>query len=1064
MRDFEEIPLEEAAARIHEEVEAEVEAEMAAAGLPKAKSPEREPFYETPPELKRRPLTPLKSAADPYMKATKAVSPLARVGMMPPRYGGILEEEAFPTTPSPRRPPCIPCGPSPSPSKPSPEMMFLASAARKSPLVAGETPPELFSPGRVPMGSPMRAPQTAEEVQRLADLQYAQLLDDSSVNVLEAEAEPIGAVPEAQMTVLPLDRIKQIEAAQYAALLDTPEGGRAPSPAGLGAIQAIATPSPPRRSGRARSPGGSPFGDMYYQQLISSPELAKGPMQWQPSPEPGPSTVEFEYQETVTEQKDPKKVKSAKVIKAVKGKVAKGAAAAKGPPKPVKGKALAQVKGKALAQVKSDKSVTSVKSSKSGKSAKSDKSDQSIKKPRKKKFNVQSKIDSGRKKKAPPAKPPEPEIVAEAEYDMAALQELGVTEEDLRNLNLNDLEVDVAQLDEEAAVHAHAPHHELERAPVPQHQPPPDEDAGVYYRQRVRPSRLAPRLPAVTETEEEHRPRSPMKFDMRWHLSPKRRVDLRVPDVKVPPEPITESRYKFERVELQLPPEPLYDPLLPMPVNLQQTMRWPHTHDLQHEEIPDVQGLEGVEEPFLVTGGDPYDIFEEDEEGMERVKGSPEDYFLEDEATPAGVYITPKFSPSPIKRRKPIGGPPVSPSQLRGELEAHEYYDPDRKKMKKKIYVKGKFRPLRGAKAPQLGTVHEGTPPPPRRLPPPITQTKKAAADVMAAANLQYDALLSDSPMRKPRTPPTPSPDVLKYRVQRHPYDPLMYKRSWPKYESRSPNLTPPREAIEDLIQPEPERRRIILTGRDIPLPSVDPELVGSPSPPPYYSPHTPSPPVLEVEERVEVWEAPEFAPDVSPQLYESPEPIQIPPLLRGLMPSPERPSRYVIPERSPLHFQAHGLPSVVDHRFSPRQPTPTKPSVPKAERKLPRRRLDFSEPAQSPRSPVAAAARSPVAARSPEAAAAAMSPVATTVTEHVSVLTVEPEDSWSPQLLSSPGVSLHEELSVLEAVSPQSPHGMASPETSTSPWGMTSQIPEGMSGFRWLDAHVAEDLPWEQE
>jgi hypothetical protein len=96
MRDFEEIPLEEAAARIHEEVEAEVEAELAAAGLPKAKSPEREPFYETPPELKRRPLTPLKSAADPYMKATRAVSPLARVGMMPPPIRRNLRRRSVP--------------------------------------------------------------------------------------------------------------------------------------------------------------------------------------------------------------------------------------------------------------------------------------------------------------------------------------------------------------------------------------------------------------------------------------------------------------------------------------------------------------------------------------------------------------------------------------------------------------------------------------------------------------------------------------------------------------------------------------------------------------------------------------------------------------------------------------------------------------------------------------------------------------------------------------------------------------------------------------------------------
>ena len=77
----------------------------------------------------------------------------------------------------------------------------------------------------------------------------------------------------------------------------------------------------------------------------------------------------------------------------------------------------------------------SVRSAKSDTSVKSKGSETEVAKPKKKKkkYDVPSKLDTGRKKKEP-----KKEKVAEIEYDQAALQDLGLTPDDLVEMNICD--------------------------------------------------------------------------------------------------------------------------------------------------------------------------------------------------------------------------------------------------------------------------------------------------------------------------------------------------------------------------------------------------------------------------------------------------------------------------------------------------------------------------------------------------------------------------------------------------------------------------------------------------
>ena len=260
-------------------------------------------------------------------------------------------------------------------------------------------------------------------------------------NLLEAEAAPLDEFAEPNMTV---------------------------GPASPQAVAALRTP-PRRRT----APKMQTMEELYkqLQAMPPSPEMVRIMEQQRIADEEAAkaaaaeanrrAALEFEYKQKTTGRK------GAKVGKGVRGKAAppakgkapakpppKGKGPAKEPPKPAaKRPSKTKVQGKALARagVKSDRSIpsseksaTSDKSSRSARSVKSDKSDTSVKskgsetevakpKKKKKKYDVPSKLDTGRKKKEP-----KKEKVAEIEYDQAALQDLGLTPDDLVEMNICD--------------------------------------------------------------------------------------------------------------------------------------------------------------------------------------------------------------------------------------------------------------------------------------------------------------------------------------------------------------------------------------------------------------------------------------------------------------------------------------------------------------------------------------------------------------------------------------------------------------------------------------------------
>ena len=260
-------------------------------------------------------------------------------------------------------------------------------------------------------------------------------------NLLEAEAAPLDEFAEPNMTVVPA------------------------SPQAVAALR-----TPPRRR---TAPKMQTMEELYkqLQAMPPSPEMVRIMEQQRIADEEAAkaaaaeanrrAALEFEYKQKTTGRK------GAKVGKGVRGKAAppakgkapakpppKGKGPAKEPPKPAaKRPSKTKVQGKALARagVKSDRSIpsseksaTSDKSSRSARSVKSDKSDTSVKskgsetevakpKKKKKKYDVPSKLDTGRKKKEP-----KKEKVAEIEYDQAALQDLGLTPDDLVEMNICD--------------------------------------------------------------------------------------------------------------------------------------------------------------------------------------------------------------------------------------------------------------------------------------------------------------------------------------------------------------------------------------------------------------------------------------------------------------------------------------------------------------------------------------------------------------------------------------------------------------------------------------------------
>lgn len=260
-------------------------------------------------------------------------------------------------------------------------------------------------------------------------------------NLLEAEAAPLDEFAEPNMTVVPA------------------------SPQAVAALR-----TPPRRR---TAPKMQTMEELYkqLQAMPPSPEMVRIMEQQRIAEEEAAkaaaaeanrrAALEFEYKQKTTDRK------GAKVGKGVRGKAAppskgkapakpppKGKGPAKEPPKPAaKRPSKTKVQGKALARagVKSDRSIpsseksaTSDKSSRSARSVKSDKSDTSVKskgsetevakpKKKKKKYDVPSKLDTGRKKKEP-----KKEKVAEIEYDQAALQDLGLTPDDLVEMNICD--------------------------------------------------------------------------------------------------------------------------------------------------------------------------------------------------------------------------------------------------------------------------------------------------------------------------------------------------------------------------------------------------------------------------------------------------------------------------------------------------------------------------------------------------------------------------------------------------------------------------------------------------